>query len=597
MPKATKTAKSANAAGTAPVAGAYQVLARRLRPQTFDDVLGQEHVTRTLRGAIASGRVAHAFLLTGPRGVGKTTTARLLAKALTCEQGPTGDPCNVCSNCREITDGSAIDVLELDGASNRGIDDAREIVENVRYQPAKSRFKIYIIDEVHQLTKEAFNALLKTLEEPPAHVKFIFATTEPDRVLPTIVSRCQRYDFRRLTASELRDHLQEVTTNEKLTISPEGLFMMAREADGSVRDAQSLLEQVVAFAGTQVSDEDLRDILGIADRTVLYEMADAIIDRQPARCLELVEQLYRYGYDVRRFCRDLLEHMRNLMVTKLFDNEDMLAEVPPGETARIREQAARRAPDDLQRLFRILLQGDDELGRSLHPKLALEMTLVRLAMIEPLLPIGEITARLEALEAGLPAGAGQAPGGQGAGAGSRSTTSPSNSPPAREKPRGGATPPGRRTGAASVPAESAPPKTPATPVSIANDGSTVAWSEFLALVQRERKTLYMTLATSRAVDLRPEALTIGVTSELYARELAKPENRRSVEALATRFFGRELSVEVEAVAPGGAEAPVETEAQRSEKLKQETLEDPTVKAALDILGGEVRVVRPRRPRP
>jgi DNA polymerase-3 subunit gamma/tau len=575
-------------------AAGYQVLARRLRPQTFDEVLGQEHVTRTLRGAITSGRVAHAFLFTGPRGVGKTTTARLLAKALTCEQGPTAEPCNACSNCREIAAGSALDVLELDGASNRGIDDAREIVENVRYRPAKSRFKIYIIDEVHQLTKEAFNALLKTLEEPPPHVKFIFATTEPDRVLPTIVSRCQRYDFRRLTATEIRDHIQHVVEQEQISLSPEGAFLMAREADGSVRDAQSLLEQVVAFAGKTVSDQDLRDILGIADRTVLYEMADAIVDRQPARCLELVEQLYRYGYDVRRFCRDLLEHVRNLMVTKLFDHDELLADVPPGETGRVREQAGRRDAEDLQRLFRILLQGDEEIGRSLHPKLALEMTLVRLAMIEPLVPMGEITSRLEALEKGVSAepAAGERQGPPARRPAGRDLAS---GPSERAASPRAAAPAGAPAAAVEGPRR-APQQGPAAAAgpAVSAAAATVPWADFLALVQRERKTLYMTLATSRVVDLSPEALTIGVTSDLYARELAKQENRRSVESLAERFFGRPLAVRVEAVGPAPQGAAVETDAQREEKLKQATLQDPTVKAALDILGGEVRAVRPRR---
>ncbi len=582
-------------------AAGYQVLARRLRPQTFDEVLGQEHVTRTLRGAIASGRVAHAFLFTGPRGVGKTTTARLLAKALTCEQGPTPEPCNACSNCREIAAGSALDVLELDGASNRGIDDAREIVENVRYRPAKSRFKIYIIDEVHQLTKEAFNALLKTLEEPPPHVKFIFATTEPDRVLPTIISRCQRYDFRRLTATEIRDHIQGVVEQEQISLSPEGAFLMAREADGSVRDAQSLLEQVVAFAGKTVSDQDLRDILGIADRTVLYEVAAAIVDRQPGRCLELVEQLYRYGYDVRRFCRDLLEHVRNLMVTKLFERDELLADVPPGEAGRVREQASRRDAEDLQRLFRILLQGDEEIGRSLHPKLVLEMTLVRLAMIEPLLPMGEITSRLEAIETGLSADAAAGerrgpPAGRpasGSGVGSGSSERPASSQPMAPVERRAAAAPRAAAVDGQRPAPQERPAA-ATGPAASTGASAVPWVDFLALVQRERKTLYMTLATSRVIALSPEALTIGVTSDLYARELAKQENRLSVESLAKRFFGRVLAVRVESVGPAPQSAAVDTEAQREEKLKQETLQDPTVKAALDILGGEVRAVRPRR---
>jgi len=584
----------------------YQVLARRLRPQTFEEIIGQDHVTRTLRGAIESGRVAHAFLFAGPRGVGKTTTARLLAKALICESGPTPQPCNACSNCREVTEGKAIDVLELDGASNRGIDDAREIVENVRYRPAKSRFKLYIIDEVHQLTKEAFNALLKTLEEPPPHVKFIFATTEPDKVLPTIVSRCQRYDFRRLSAAEIRDHLQQVVASEGIAISPEGLFLIAREADGSVRDGQSLLEQVTAFAGEDVSDQDLREILGLADRTVLYDTVDAIIDREPARCLSLVEQLYRYGYDVRRFCRDLLEHMRNLMVAKLFDDRQLLAEVPPGETDRIRDQASRRNAEDVQRLFRVLLQGDEEVGRSLHPKLVLEMTLVRLATLAPLVPIGEITAKLEALEARLgdPSGPDQSTAGGarsrpptgrrgGTERGSGASELPAGYPKKAEGAGGRGVTEASQVSPAATRLDDEEPES----VSRGEEPPTVPWADFLAVVQRERKTLYMILATTRCLGVGPEALTIGLESEVYARELGKHENRRAVEELAERFFGRPLSVRIEPITGGGdasgASQP-DPGSRQFEQLRREALGHRTVKAALDILGGEVRAVRPTR---
>src|SRR5437667_3966159 len=226
----------------------YQVLARRLRPQRFADVVGQDHVTRTLQAAIAAGRVAHAFLFSGPRGVGKTTTARLLAKALNCERGPTPEPCNQCSHCEEITAGTSIDVLEIDGASNRGIDEIRQIIENVRYQPAQCRFKIYVIDEVHQVTKDAFNALLKTLEVPPPSVKFILATTEPHRLPETILSRCQRFDFRRISLRKIVERLADIANTEGLKITNGALVLLAREADGSMRDAQSLLEQVLAFA-------------------------------------------------------------------------------------------------------------------------------------------------------------------------------------------------------------------------------------------------------------------------------------------------------------------------------------------------------------
>src|SRR5205823_4813275 len=253
----------------------YQVLARRLRPQRFDDVVGQEHVTKTLQAAIAAGRIAHAFLFTGPRGVGKTTTARLLAKALNCERGLGPEPCNVCSTCREIADGQSFDVLEIDGASHTQVDKMRDLMETVAHRPIKSRFKVYIIDEVHMLSQHSFNALLKTLEEPPPHVKFIFATTDPHKVLATVLSRCQRYDLRRIGLGELLAHLKKVAQAEGIAVSDDALALVAREADGSLRDAQSLLDQVLAAGGAVTDVQTVREILGAADRRLVRLLLEA----------------------------------------------------------------------------------------------------------------------------------------------------------------------------------------------------------------------------------------------------------------------------------------------------------------------------------
>src|SRR5215813_11254652 len=277
----------------------YQVLARRLRPQRFEDVIGQEHVTRTLQAAITSGRVAHAFLFSGPRGVGKTTTARILAKALDCEKGPTPDPCNVCSNCREIAEGNAFDVLEIDGASHTQVDKMRDLMETVAHRPMKSRFKIYIIDEVHMLSQHSFNALLKTLEEPPPHVKFVFATTDPQKVLPTVVSRCQRYDLRRIGLDELTAHLGRTVAAEQRTIGPAALAMLAREADGSLRDAQSLLEQVLATGAATIDEAMVREVIGGADRGLVLEVAGAVLDGDAGACVRALRTLYAHGYDAR----------------------------------------------------------------------------------------------------------------------------------------------------------------------------------------------------------------------------------------------------------------------------------------------------------
>src|SRR5262245_1429680 len=294
----------------------YLVLARKWRPQRFDGIAGQEPITRTLRNAIRSNRIAHAYLFTGVRGVGKTTAARILAKALNCEKGPTPNPCNECSFCAEITGGNCIDVLEIDGASNRGIDEIRQIIENVRYQPAKCRFKIYIIDEVHQVTKDAFNALLKTLEEPPPSVKFILATTEPYRLPETILSRCQRYDFRRISLREIVQRLGAIAKSERLKITDGALVLLGREADGSMRDAQSLLEQVLAYAepadggGKQVMVDEalLQEILGLAERRLLYDLSAAVLQGEAHLCLDLVAAVVHQGRDLNRLSRDLVEH-------------------------------------------------------------------------------------------------------------------------------------------------------------------------------------------------------------------------------------------------------------------------------------------------
>src|SRR5256885_15002824 len=364
----------------------YQVLARRLRPQRFADVVGQDHVTRTLRAAIAAGRVAPAFLFTGPRGVGKTTTARLLAKALNCEHGPTPEPCNACANCKEIGEGTAFDVLEIDGASHTQVDKMRDLMETVAHLPLKSRFKIFIIDEVHMLSSHSFNALLKTLEEPPPHVKFIFATTEPHKVLATVVSRCQRYDLRRIGLGELRAHLRRTVDAERLALSGEALALVAREAEGRLRDAQSLLEQELKTADSAADAATVRQGLAAAGPRLVVAVADAILAGDPGACVRHLAQLHAHGYDAQRFCRDLLQHFRHLALPAPTGQPALVAELPEAEVAALAAQAGRRSADDLQRFFRLLLEADEALAapaRSVDPKLVLEMCVVRLAALPP----------------------------------------------------------------------------------------------------------------------------------------------------------------------------------------------------------------------
>jgi len=376
----------------------YLVLARKHRPQTFEEVIGQRSITQTLQNAISQNRVVHAFLFTGARGVGKTSTARILAKALNCEKGPQTNPCNACHTCQEITLGNSLDVIEIDGASNRGIDEIRELRENVRYTPAKSRYKIYIIDEVHMLTREAFNALLKTLEEPPGHIIFVFATTEPHKIPATILSRCQRYDFKRIPFREIIESLKRIVDKDEIQISPRGLLLIARESEGSMRDAQSLLDQVISYGGAKIRDEDIAEVLGLIDQKFLYDTIEAIADRDGERSAKIVNQIYHYGYDLQHFCKELLHYLRNLILIKVSKHPGELIDLPAEDLEELKKQAERFQFDQLNHLFSLLLKGEEEVAQSTFPRTMLEITLIRMASLRPILSFDEILKRLERME-------------------------------------------------------------------------------------------------------------------------------------------------------------------------------------------------------
>jgi len=376
----------------------YLVLARKWRPQVFEEVVGQRHITQTLQNAILQKRVAHAFLFTGARGVGKTSTARILAKALNCEKGPEINPCNQCTTCNEISSGTSMDVIEIDGASNRGIDEIRELRENVRYTPAKSRYKIYIIDEVHMLTREAFNALLKTLEEPPPHIIFVFATTEPHKIPATILSRCQRYDFKRIPLKEIHGNLNRIIGEEKIHMSHRAVLAIAQESEGSLRDAQSLLDQVISYGGREIRDEDVVEVLGLIDRKILYDTIEAIASQDAERCMEIIEHIYQYGVDLQHFCRELLQYFRNLILMKVSQHPGGLMELPEEELEVLKKQAEKFEFDQLSHLFNLLMKGEEEMAQSTFPRTMLEMALIRMATLPPILPIGEILKKLEGLE-------------------------------------------------------------------------------------------------------------------------------------------------------------------------------------------------------
>ncbi|MEJ2167756.1 MAG: DNA polymerase III subunit gamma/tau [Desulfobacterales bacterium] len=375
----------------------YLVLARKYRPQTFDQVVEQAHITRTLTNAISAGRVAHAILFSGPRGTGKTTVARILAKAMNCEKGPTPEPCNVCRSCTEITAGHAVDVFEIDGASNNSVDQIRDLRENIKYMPAHSAFKIYIIDEVHMLSTAAFNALLKTLEEPPSHVMFMFATTEPHKIPITILSRCQRHDFRRISLASISTHMARICAREGFEASEQSLGLIAREAGGSLRDALSLLDQIMTCAQGKIADEEVLDILGVIDRKMIYDLAAAILAADITAVLDLVDEIYDRGHDMKTLYADLLEHFRNLLVAALCKKVDKLVDLPAGEIAQLIKQAGLVSQGVLNQIFDLLFREELSIRLSPQPKLALEMALVRVLHAKPALPIDVLIDKLDDL--------------------------------------------------------------------------------------------------------------------------------------------------------------------------------------------------------
>ncbi len=379
----------------------YLVLARKYRPQTFDDVVKQEHVTQTLSHAIESGRVAHAILFSGPRGTGKTTVARILAKAMNCKKGPTPTPCNECQSCREITSGNAADVFEIDGASNNGVDQIRELRENVKYMPAHSPYKIYIIDEVHMLSIAAFNALLKTLEEPPPHVMFLFATTEPHKIPITILSRCQRHDLRRISIASVSDHIAGLCAKEGIDVDRQSLELIAGESGGSMRDALSLLDQVMSCAEGKITSEKVLGILGIIDRGILFDISACILRGDVPELLDILDSIYDHGHNIKELYADLLEHFRNLLIVKMGKKVERLVELPAHEIGRMSDQVKDVSEMYLSRMLDMLFKEESAIQYSLQPKLALEMAFIRMFQAKPVLPVDILIEKLDNLQKGI----------------------------------------------------------------------------------------------------------------------------------------------------------------------------------------------------
>ncbi|HKD70380.1 MAG TPA: DNA polymerase III subunit gamma/tau [Candidatus Binataceae bacterium] len=545
----------------------HLVLARKWRPERFSDLVGQEYVTRTLAQAIASGRIAHAFLFTGIRGVGKTTAARILARCLNCERGPTPEPCGECAACVEIRQGRALDVVEIDGATYRKIDDARTIIENLSYRPARDRFKIYIIDEAHQLTDQAFNALLKTLEEPPAHVKFILATTEPQKVPETILSRLQRYDFRRIPFATVLDRLRDLARREGIEAEDGALAMLARESEGSMRDAERMLETAFALASGALTETQVADSLGVASRSRVYALAEAIINKEPAAALATVRELHSRGANLQGLGRDLLEVLRNLAVAKLpqLGAFTPLTDLPDHEAATLRKLAQGPSMRDLLRLFRLMAQAQEEILRSPYADLLLEMTAVRMATLAPVLDTDELARAVKALGGGASSDSGGGPG-----SGSRATApiapEPAVAPARRLKVEGevkaDAPRRGRTLAAESIRQAGAEPESKADPGIPDSTKAGADLPELRNYIRQKKAALAGFMELGAGLQLTGDVLRVEPRSDIYVRYLN--DNKGAISALAAEHYGRPIKIELTAPAAEAAGAPPPLQPQQQE---------------------------------
>jgi len=622
----------------------YQVSARKYRPGTFDDVVGQSHVVQTLMNAVDTKRIAHAYLFSGTRGVGKTTVARILAKALNCEQGPTGHPCNTCVNCVEITQGTSVDVMEIDGASNTSVDDVREIRENVKFSPFRGHYRVYIIDEVHMLSNSAFNALLKTLEEPPSHVVFIFATTEIHKIPATILSRCQHYNFRRIARQEIIDRLRHVATQDGMTIEDRSFTALARASEGSMRDGLSLLDQAVAFGGKTIAHADLEVLLGAVPQELVQGMSAAILAQDSPAALAVLANLLDQGHDLKAFCSDVVEYLRNLLVASVVPAGAELRgliEASDEDIQQLAAEAKKLTPEQLQELLTIFSQAEDSLRYSAHPRFVLEAAAVRATRLVRQQERRTDIAPQAATSSSPPKPSAKpdAPA-PALSAATKPAPSAAVAPP-RPAPPVGTAPQPLRTGTTSVAPRSAPPATSSKPVATTQpvqaatsqlskpdkalsaparepsgttqtlpvadasvpanspEQSTLNWE----LVQEEVAASFPNFApfleAGRFVSLDGGQVTIGFGKQatLARSMMEKEDNLRALAALCERQVGQPVRIRVIELSasdpPGLTMAQVRAAKEQEQRvvLFERARANPVVKQAMDIFGADLAAVR------